>query len=160
MFDKYILYIQLKKTADIISGYLTIRYQTFSMIFYSCVMSVISGTPSPCTYELTNLFLWVFLLFFSVLIFFVQYNAIYPWNTIKWGKSNLSKLKKKKREFTKIKNGIKETSFLYILNQTIGLISGVFANGPGDRGSIPGRVIRKTQKWLLIPPCLTLSTIR
>ena len=32
----------------------------------------------------------------------------------------------------------------------------VFANGPGDLGSIPGRVIPKT----LIPPCLTLSILR
>ena len=26
----------------------------------------------------------------------------------------------------------------------------VFVNGPGDKGSIPGRVIPKTQKWYLI----------
>ena len=31
----------------------------------------------------------------------------------------------------------------------------VFANDPGDRGSIPGRFIQKTQKWYLIPSCLT-----
>ena len=31
----------------------------------------------------------------------------------------------------------------------------VFSNGPGDLGSIPGRVIPKT-----LPPCLTLSIIR
>ena len=42
----------------------------------------------------------------------------------------------------------------------IGLVSGVFANGPGDLGSIPGRVIPKTLKLYLIPPCLTLSNIR
>ncbi len=37
----------------------------------------------------------------------------------------------------------------------------VFANGPGDLGSIPGRVIPKTlKKWYLMPPCLTLSIIR
>ena len=30
-------------------------------------------------------------------------------------------------------------------NQAIGLMSRVFANGPGDRGSIPGWVIPKTQ---------------
>ena len=36
----------------------------------------------------------------------------------------------------------------------------LFANGPGDLGSIPGRVIPKTQKWYLMPPCLTLSIIR
>ena len=32
---------------------------------------------------------------------------------------------------------------------TIGLMSRVFANGSGDRGSIPGRVIPKTQKMVL-----------
>ena len=29
------------------------------------------------------------------------------------------------------------------------LMVGVFANGPGDQGSIPGRVIPKTQKMVL-----------
>ena len=29
-----------------------------------------------------------------------------------------------------------------------------------DLGSIPGQVIPKTQKWYLMPPCLTLSIIR
>ena len=36
----------------------------------------------------------------------------------------------------------------------------VFANDPEDRGSIPGQVIPRTQKWYLIPPCLTLRIIR
>ena len=36
----------------------------------------------------------------------------------------------------------------------------VFANSPGDRGSIPGWVIPKTQKWYLMCPCLTLSSIK
>ena len=31
----------------------------------------------------------------------------------------------------------------------------VFANDPGDWGSIPGRAVLKTQKWYLMPPCLT-----
>ena len=31
----------------------------------------------------------------------------------------------------------------------------MFANGPGDLVSIPGRVIQKTQKWYLMPACLT-----
>ena len=44
--------------------------------------------------------------------------------------------------------------------QAIGLMSRVFTNGPGDRGSIPGRVMPKTQKMLLMPPGLTLSTVR
>ena len=33
--------------------------------------------------------------------------------------------------------------------QAIALISRVFANGPEDRGSIPGRVRQKTQKMVL-----------
>ena len=41
-----------------------------------------------------------------------------------------------------------------------GLGGRVFANGPGDLGSIPVRVIPKTLKWYLIPPCLTHSIIR
>ena len=37
----------------------------------------------------------------------------------------------------------------------------MFANGLGDRGSIPGRVTPKTfKKWYLMPPCLALSIIR
>ena len=43
---------------------------------------------------------------------------------------------------------------------TMRLMSRVFTNGQGDRGSIPCRVIPKTQKWYLIHPCLTLSIIR
>ena len=39
-------------------------------------------------------------------------------------------------------------------------MSRVFASSPGDRVSIPGRVIPKTQKWYLMSPCLTLSIIR
>ena len=33
--------------------------------------------------------------------------------------------------------------------RAIGLMSRVFANSPGDQGSIPGRVIAKTQKMVL-----------
>ena len=39
-----------------------------------------------------------------------------------------------------------KTSFL---NVTIGILVRVFANGPGDRVSIPGRVIPKSQKMVL-----------
>ena len=42
----------------------------------------------------------------------------------------------------------------------IGLVGWVFVNGPGDLGSIPGCVIPKTLKMVLIPSCLTLSNIR
>ena len=45
-------------------------------------------------------------------------------------------------------------------NRPIGQVGRVFADDPGDRGSLPGRVIPKTQKWYLTPPCLTLSIIR
>ena len=34
-------------------------------------------------------------------------------------------------------------------NRLIGLVGRLFANGPGDRGSIPGRVIPKTLKMVL-----------
>ena len=44
--------------------------------------------------------------------------------------------------------------------ESIGLMNRVFANGPGDQGPILGQVIPKTQKWYLMPPCLTLSMIR
>ena len=47
--------------------------------------------------------------------------------------------------------------YIYIY---IGLISRVFTYGRGNRGSILGRVIPKTQKWYLMPPCLTLSIIK
>ena len=38
-------------------------------------------------------------------------------------------------------------------------MSTVFAYGPGDQDSIPGRVIPKTQKWYLMPLFLTISII-
>ena len=47
-----------------------------------------------------------------------------------------------------------------LLNRLIAQVGRVFANGPGDLGSIPGRVIPKTLKWYLMPPCLTLSNTR
>ncbi len=38
---------------------------------------------------------------------------------------------------------------LYVSRIIIGLMSKVFANSPGGQGSIPGRVIPKTQKIVL-----------
>ena len=35
------------------------------------------------------------------------------------------------------------------MNRFIALVSRVFANGPGDLGSIPGRIIPKTLKMVL-----------
>ena len=35
------------------------------------------------------------------------------------------------------------------LTVPLSLMSRVFTNDPGDRGSIPGRVIPKTQQWVL-----------
>ena len=40
------------------------------------------------------------------------------------------------------------------LYQAIGLMSRVFANGPGDCSSIPGRVIRKTKKMVFVAALL------
>ena len=34
----------------------------------------------------------------------------------------------------------------------MGIIFRMFTNDPGDRVSIPGRVIPKPKKWYLIPP--------
>ena len=42
----------------------------------------------------------------------------------------------------------------YILHRFIGLAVKVFANGPEDRSSFPGRVILKTQKMVLDPSLL------
>ena len=39
--------------------------------------------------------------------------------------------------------------FFFFRDWAIGLMSRVFANGLGDRGSIPGGVIPKTQKMVL-----------
>ena len=47
--------------------------------------------------------------------------------------------------------------YIYIF---IGIVSRVFANRPGDWGSIPGQVIPKIQKWYLMPPWLILRIIR
>ena len=46
---------------------------------------------------------------------------------------------------------LKHTSSLYLYQnmRDIGLMSRVFANGPGNRGSIPGRVIPNTQKMVI-----------
>ena len=41
--------------------------------------------------------------------------------------------------------------------QFFGLMSRMFANGPGDRGSIPGRVIRKTPKMALDATLLNIQ---
>ena len=42
----------------------------------------------------------------------------------------------------------------------IGLLSRVYSNGREDQGLIPGRLLPKTQKWYLMPLCLTLSILR
>ena len=45
---------------------------------------------------------------------------------------------------------------MYLLGYwAIGLMSRVFANGPRDRGSIPGRVIPKTEKMVFDAPLLS-----
>ena len=42
------------------------------------------------------------------------------------------------------------------VKMVFGLMSGIFADDPGDRGSIPGQVIPKTQK--MVPDVALLST--
>ena len=44
---------------------------------------------------------------------------------------------------------ISSKTFVIRINLAIGFMSRVFTNSPGNRGSIPGRVIRKTQKIVL-----------
>ena len=46
-------------------------------------------------------------------------------------------------------NQKRELIIWYITERAIGRMSRVFANGPRDRGSIPGWVIPKTQKMVL-----------
>ena len=46
---------------------------------------------------------------------------------------------------------------IYTYYRAIGLMSRVFANGPGDQGSIPGRVIPKTQKTVLDAALLNIQ---
>ena len=46
------------------------------------------------------------------------------------------------------------------MNWPIGIMIRMCANDPADQGSIQSRVIPKTQKMVLDPPCLTLSIIR
>ena len=36
----------------------------------------------------------------------------------------------------------------------------MFANCPGNQGSISARVIPKPKKWYLMPPCFTLIPLR
>ena len=40
-------------------------------------------------------------------------------------------------------------NFMHLIPQDIGMMVRVFAKGPGDLGSIPGRVIPKTPKIVL-----------
>ena len=42
-------------------------------------------------------------------------------------------------------------------NRSIGLMSKVFANGPEDRGSIPGRFIPKTEKIVIDAALLNIQ---
>ena len=50
--------------------------------------------------------------------------------------------------------------YIYIYNRVIGLVCGVFANDPGDRGSILRQVIPKTEEMVLDAALLTISIIR
>ncbi len=47
-----------------------------------------------------------------------------------------------------------------LVSPDMGIMVRVFTNGPGDLGSIPGRVISKTQNMVLDASLFTLSIIR
>ena len=49
--------------------------------------------------------------------------------------------------------------YMYV-HQSIDIMVRVFANDPGTQGSIPGQKLPNTQKWYLIPSCLTFCIIR
>ena len=72
------------------------------------------------------------------------------------------KIAASKRTWLRKDNHKRETECLVVSaqNHATGLMSRMFDKGPGDRGSNPCRVIPKTQKWYLMPPCLALSTIK
>ena len=57
----------------------------------------------------------------------------------------MTEARKELPSFIKKKRLIALFEMLYKLNRVIGLMSRVSVNGPGDRVSIPGRVIIKTQ---------------
>ena len=72
-----------------------------------------------------------------------------------------------KKKFHKQGHFFKSTSIIFleiydgsntVLRHAIGMMVRVFANGPGDLGSITDQVIPKTQKMVL--DALTLSIIR
>ena len=44
--------------------------------------------------------------------------------------------------------------------RAIDIMSRVFTNGAGDGSSTTGRVILRTQKWYLMPRCLTLNFLK
>ena len=58
-------------------------------------------------------------------------------------------------KYTKVLEFFEDAPFLRavfcftVYLSSIGMMVRVFANGPGDRGSIPGQVIPKTQKMVL-----------
>ena len=58
------------------------------------------------------------------------------------------------------REGQHDMMMMMISGILIGLVGRVFASCPGDQGSIPGRVIPKTQKMVLDAALLTLSIIR
>ena len=47
--------------------------------------------------------------------------------------------------------------YIYIYNLLIGLVGRVFANGPGEIGLIPGRVIPETLKMVLDTSLLNIQ---
>ena len=76
-----------------------------------------------------------------------------------WGRNLFSFLRNTFQIRMNKKKKIKKKE-IYHRYRPIGQVSWVFANGPGDWGSILGRIISMNQKLCLIPPCLALSIMR
>ena len=85
-------------------------------------------------------FLWIaplilgtYLIMLSVKQGGIKYHFLSLWYDSTW-------------DWTPVSQAIGEHSTTKPMGWSIGIINRVFANGPGDRGSIPGWVIPKTQK--------------
>ena len=62
---------------------------------------------------------------------------------------DVNKISEVSLQFIPLFNAFMYIHKMHTYSHTIGLINRVFPNGPGDWGSIPGRVIPKTQKMVL-----------
>ena len=100
-----------------------------------------------CMYAHTHTYIYIYIyIYVDASQFYKQHNDIY----LGWGRINQAVNNNRKFLFI---NVIVQTTLLFLPHQVflwiIGMIVRVFGNGPVDMGSIPGRVIPKTQKMVL-----------